>query len=413
MDYPNKNIDPWDEGVFGTGKTEPPRSHSGIIALLLILVIFLSGIVSLLSFMNIKLFHQLSQQNKQLENHAPMAVTDLGILPTGETPPEEEPEVQHDQEDMSLKLNGSPQSVDNIPENGALSWQEIYEKNNPSVVSIAVETENGPLTGSGVIVSPQGYIVTTCHLAQQASTITVTCYDGASFDAHVVGTDALTDLALIHILAEDLPAAEFGDSDALRVGDSVAAMGGQMNGSLNDGIISAINRNVPFLGQNLSLIQSSVRLSPGSTGGPLINCYGQVVGIHTTRLSAGEGIENTGFAIPSATVKQILDQLISQGYVSGRPTLGLSGEGITKFDQHYFHIPQGLYLTDVSPDSDAFAQGIAPGDILISLNGQYVTSPAELDLIVNGSAIGDILTALVFRNGQEETFFLMVTEYTG
>jgi serine protease Do len=186
-----------------------------------------------------------------------------------------------------------------------------------------------------------------------------------------------------------------------------------MNGSLNDGIISAINRNVPFLGQNLSLIQSSVRLSPGSTGGPLINCYGQVVGIHTTRLSAGEGIENTGFAIPSATVKQILDQLISQGYVSGRPTLGLSGEGITKFDQHYFHIPQGLYLTDVSPDSDAFAQGIATGDILISLNDQHVTSPADLDLIVNGSAIGDILTALVFRNGQEETFFLMVTEYTG
>ena len=413
MDY-KQNHDPWDEGVFGTGKTQPPKSHNGIIALLLILVIFLSGIISLLSFMNIKLFHQLSEQNKQLQNKSPMSVLDLEIQPSAEVAAHEDIyEGMHSQQDVSLHLNGSPQSVENVPEMGALSWQEIYEKNNPSVVSISTATEHGSLSGSGVIIAAKGYIVTTCHMVTDAQTITVTCHDGTSYDAHVVGADALTDLALIHILAEDLPVVEFGDSDALRVGDNVAAMGGQLNGSLNDGIISAINRNVPFLGQNLSLIQSNVLLSPGSAGGPLINCYGQVVGIHTTRLGAGEGIESTGFAIPSATVKQIVDQLISQGYVSGRPTLGLSGESITKFDQYYFHIPQGLYLNDVKTDTDAWNQGIAPGDILISLNGQPITTQAELDVIVNGCAIGDILTVEFFRNGQQETFFLTVTEYTG
>ena len=415
MDYRNKhNTDPWDEEVFGTGKTEPPKNHSGIIALLLILVIFLSGIVSLLSFMNIKLFHQLSQQNQQLQNKSPMGVTDIHLNPTGESIfPEDHQPVQHIQEDMSLSLHGSPQSVENIPEPEALSWQQISEKTNPSVVSIYSTTETGDLSGSGVILSPHGYVITTCHMVGDAETITVTLHNGETYSALVVGADPLTDLALIYMDAEDLHSAEFGDSDALRVGDSVAAMGGQMNGSLNDGIISAINRDVPFLGQNLSLIQSNVLLSPGSAGGPLVNCYGQVVGIHTTRLGAGEGIESTGFAIPSTTVKQIVDQLIAQGYVSGRPTLGLTGESITKFDRYYFHIPEGLYLNAVDEHSDAYLQGIAPGDILISLNGQTITTQNQLDVIVNGCAIGDILTAVIFRNGQEETISLAVTEYVG
>ena len=416
MDYRNQhNHDPWDEEVFGTGRTEPPKSYSGIIALLLILVIFLSGIVSLLSFMNIKLFQQLSEQSKQLENKSPMSVHDLEILPTGEDIlPEDQFPVQHIQGDVSLQLNGSPQSVENIPEPDALSWQEIYEKNNPSIVSIYSTTETGALSGSGVVLSSQGYVITTCHMVSDAETITVTLFNGESYSALVVGADALTDLALLYLdAAEDLQSAEFGDSDALRVGDSVAAMGGQMNGSLNNGIISAINRDVPFLGQNLSLIQSNVLLSPGSAGGPLINCYGQVVGIHTTRLGSGEGIESTGFAIPSTTVKQIVDQLIAQGYVSGRPTLGLSGESITKFDRYYFHIPEGLYLSQVDEHSDAYLQGIAPGDILISLNGQIITTQQQLDVLVNGCVIGDQLTAVIYRNGREETISLTVTEFAG
>ena len=415
MDYRNnKYNDPWDEGVYGTGRTEPPKNYSGIIALLLILVIFLSGIISLLSFMNIKLFQQLSEQSKQLENKSPMAFTDLHIDPTdGNIMPEDVFSSDHVQEDVSLQLSGSPQSVDNVPEMGALSWQEIYEKCNPNVVSIYATTASGSLSGSGVIITAHGYVVTSCHVVGDAETITVTLPDGSIYSAVVVGADALTDLAVIFLDAKGLPTAEFGNSDALRVGDSVAAMGGQMNGSLTDGILSAINRDVPFLGQNLSLIQSTVFLPAGSAGGPLLNCYGQVIGINTTRLGSGEETGGAGFAIPSTTVKRIVDQLIAQGYVSGRPTLGLSGESITKFDRYYFHIPDGLYLNAVDEHSDAYAQGIAPGDILISLNGQTVTTQNQLDVIVNGCAIGDMLTAVIYRNGQEETITLTVTEYAG
>lgn len=411
----NNSIDAWDDGVYGTGNTSPPKSYSGIIALLLVLVIFLSGIVSLLSFMNIKLFQQLSEQAKQLEEKSPMSFSDMEIhRQTEPTMPRDEVSHQFGQEDVHLNLNQSPQSVDNIPEQGgqeALSWQEIYEKNNPSVVSILSTTETGSVTGSGVIVSQKGYIVTTCHMVHNAETITITLSDGRSYSAVAVGADHLTDLAVVYVDAEFLQSAEFGDSDALRVGDSVAAMGGQMSGSLTDGIISAINRDVPSLGKNLALIQSSIALSEGSTGGPLINCYGQIIGINTTRLGAEESAY--GFAIPSTTVKFIVDQLMAQGYVSGRPTLGITGESITKFDQYYFHIPEGLYIGSVDSHSDAFIQGLAPGDILISLDGEPITTQNQLDTIVNSHTIGDTITALIFREGKEETITLTVTEYAG
>ena len=415
MDYRNnKHTDTWDEGVFGTGNTSPPKSRSGIIALLVILVIFLSGTVSLLSFMNIKLFRELSQQKEQLEQYAPMSFSELEKGPPATEAPAAglQPE-QHLQEDVSISLNRSPQSVDNIPETGALSWQEIYEKNISSVAEIVSTGENGTLSGSGIVVSSRGFILTTYYMVGNAETIQVNLSDGRSFSAVVVGADQLTDLAIVYVDAPELVSAEFGDSDALRVGDSVAVLGSQMDGSLNNGIISAIKRDVPFLGLNVSLIQSNVLLSPGSSGGPLINCYGQVIGIHTTTIVPEENTGDVGLAIPSTTILQVANELISQGYVSGRPTLGLTGESITRFDQYYFHIPEGLYLNAVNPDSDAFAQGLEPGDILLALDGQPITSQNQLNTLVNSHAIGDVLTALVYRGGEEETITLTVTEYTG
>lgn len=410
----NNSIDSWDDGVYGTGNTMPPKSHSGIIALLVILVIFLSGIVSLLSFMNIRLFQQLSQQTQQMKEMSPMSFKDLDIQePDFRTEPTEIRDSLNNSEDISLSLNQSPQSVDNIPEQGALSWQEIYEKNNPSVVSVLTTNDSGTITGSGVVLSDKGYIVTTCRMVHDAETINITLSDGRSYSALVVGADHLTDLAVLYVDAVGLVSAEFGDSDALRVGDSVAAMSGQLGGTLHDGILSAIYRDMLYLGKNITLIQSSAAISDDASGGPLINCYGQIIGLHTNRLLGPDAAEGNHFVIPSTTVKFIVDQLIAQGYVSGRPTLGLTGEQITRFDQYYFHIPQGLYLTDISPDSDAHAQGLTPGDILISLDGEAITTQIQLDTLVNSRNIGDSLTALVYHNGQEMTITLTVTEYEG
>ena len=410
----NNSIDSWDDGVYGTGNTMPPKSYSGIVALLVILVIFLSGIVSLLSFMNIRLFQQLSQQAQQMQELSPMSFTDQEVQgPQFHTEDPEDMDSMTNPEDISLSLNQSPQSVDNIPEQGALSWQEIYKKNNPSVVSVLTTNDSGTITGSGVVLSEKGYIVTTCQMVHDAETINITLHDGRSLSALVVGADHLTDLAVVYVDAEDLISAEFGDSDALRVGDSVAAMTGQLGGTLHDGILSAIYRDMLFLGKNITLIQSSADISADGSGGPLINCYGQIIGLHTNRLLGPEVSEGSHFVIPSTTVKFIVDQLISQGYVSGRPTLGLTGEQITRFDQYYFHIPQGLYLTEVSDDSDAFLQGITPGDILIRLDGEIITDQIQLDTLVNSRNIGDTFTAVIYRNGQEETLTLTITEYAG
>ena len=418
MDYRNnKNKDTWDEGVYGTGNTSPPKNHSGIIALLLVLVIFLSGIISLLSFMNIRLFRELTQQNMQEKQHSPMSFSDLEAHSQPVFPDTEPMETLHIQPDISISLNKSPQSVENVPEPGALSWQEIYERNIPSVVTVVSTTETGTLTAIGIILSESGYLVTTACTVSDAETITITLHDGQSYSALVVGADPVTDLAVIYTDGSGLIPAQFGDSGALRVGDAVCAIGDptgtNLGAALTPGIVSAINRDVRFLGKDISLIQSDVSLVPGNSGGPLINCYGQVIGINTTHLAGEENAERMGFAIPSTTVKAIVDQLIAHGFVAGRPTLGLFGESVTKFDQAYFQIPGGLYLSAVEPGSDAFARGIQPGDILMRLNDQQITTQKELDSYVNSLNIGDSLEALFYIDGQEQIITLTVTEYTG
>ena len=419
MDYRNKNKkDAWDDGVFGTGNTMPPKSYSSLIAILIILVIFLSGIVSLLSFMNIKLFQELSQQKKKEHLDSPMSFSGTDSHAAASLPSVTDPtEPAHIQGDLSLRLHGSPQSVENIPEPGAMSWQEIYEKNIPSVVSILSTTQDDTQSGTGIILSEQGYIVTTACILKDTQSITISLPDGRRCGASVVGTDPVTDLAVIFTDADNLMPAEFGDSEALRVGDPVGALGDplgiNLSASLIDGIISGINRDVRFLGKDISLIQTTVSMSSCNSGGPLVNCYGQVIGINTTHIAGNEVSDRIGFAIPSATVKHIVDQLIAHGYVSGRPTLGLSGDAVTRFDQYYFHIPQGLYIDCVDPHSDAHFQGIVPGDILMRLNGEAIVDQLQLDILVNSLEIGDTVEAVFFINGQERSITLTVTEYTG
>ena len=411
----HNQIDPWDEQVYGTGNTMPPKSHRGIIALLLMLVIFLSGIVSALSFLNIRLFWELNAQNDR-QDPAPMSFSELNptVSPTVPSVPRLD---NHSQQDISLKLNGSPKSPENIPQEGGLSLQEIYKRNIDSVVSVSCTSKAAAGSGTGVIFSEEGYIVTNYHVVENAETITIRLTDGRSFTALPVGADRVTDLAVLYVDAPDLISAEFGDSRSLRVGDAVAAigdpLGSQLQGSMTNGIVSAVNRNVSVGGYSIEVIQTNAAMNPGNSGGPLINCYGQVIGINTMKAVSQSDkafVEGVGFAIPSATVKDIVDQLLSQGYISGRPTLGLSGESISLFDQQYFRIPAGLYLTEVESGSDAAAQGIEPGDILISLNGIPVQSLADLDSVVFSHTIGDTLEAVTFRHGIYYTLTLTILE---
>ena len=413
----HNRTDPWEPGMYETGRIRPPKSHGGLIALLLVIVIFLGGLVSVLGILNVRLFAKL--QNLPEDERDALSF----ISTTEETAPPEpiqtEPTIAHTQPpaDTDVFLNPSPDSVPNIPQEGGLSLQEIYTRNIDSVVSITCSYPGGSSTGTGVILSESGYIVTNCHVVEDASFISVLLTDDRSFTATLIGADAVSDLAVLHVEASGLKSAQFGDSSALQVGDSVAAigdpLGSELRGTMTNGIVSAINRDMTIGGRTLTLIQTNAALNSGNSGGPLINCHGQVIGINTMKIGTfvdEAGVEGLGFAIPSATVKEIVEQLIDQGYVSGRPTLGITGEAVSGFYQIYYNMPAGLYITQLDPSSDAAAHGIEGGDILISVNDTRIATMDDLSNVLYGCEVGQEVTAIIYRAGRQYAVELTLTE---
>lgn len=409
---------PWDDGAYGTGRTDPPKTHSGLVALLLILVIFLGGIITVLGLMNVRLFRELSDHEKEEENSLSISFSAEEV--STPQPPKQVPEKRNYCQDATISLKSSPKSVSNIPKEGGISLQEIYEKNIPAVVSIRSQVPGSSATGTGVIVSNRGYIVTNCHVVQNAKAISVQLTDNRVLPANLVGQDPISDLAVLFIEADNLTEAEFGDSSALRVGDTVAAIGDplgiNLRGTMTDGIVSAINRDITANGRTLTLIQTNAALNSGNSGGPLINCYGQVIGINTMKIgtfASSAGVEGLGFAIPSTTVKDIVDQIIAQGYVSGRPTLEIRGETLSNFYQHYYRLPAGLFITSVTPGSQAQLKGISPGDILLAVDDTRIITTEDLEQALYTYNVGDTVTAMVYSGGQKLTVELTLTESRG
>lgn len=411
------NYTDWDDSVYGTGRTEPPKHRSGLLAMMLILIIFLCGIITVLGVLNVKLFQQL--QNRDPAELA-ISFRDVETQPQETEAAETQPKVSPSRQAATINLQSSPASVENVPTEGGLSLQEIYERNIVSVVSINAILTGGSSTGTGVILTEDGYIVTNAHVVENAAAISVQLTDQQVFQAQVIGTDELSDLAVLKISASDLTPAQFGDSSSLRVGDTVVAIGDplgvEFRGTYTDGIISGIDRDVDMDGRTMTLLQTNAALNSGNSGGPLINCYGQVIGINTMKIGAftdKAGVEGLGFAIPSTTVKTIVDQLIAQGYVSGRPTLGISGEGLSTFYQHYYRMPAGLYITQVSQSSDAYEQGVEEGDLLLSVNDTPVTSMDDLKSAVFSCEVGQTVQVTLYRGGQQYLLELTLQEDRG
>ena len=413
-----KHYTDWDDSIYGTGPTQPPKSRGGMVALMLIIIIFLCGIIAFLGIMNIRLFRQLKpQREKELSiSYMPETTAPTATVPTA---PADVP-VPASLPPVPMDIQQSPASVGNVPEEGAMSLQDIYVRNIGSVVSIICNQPGSSSTGTGVILSENGYIVTNAHVVDTAVSISVQLTDGRQFYAQLVGSDEISDLAVLHIETEDLTPAQFGDSTQLRVGDTVVAIGDPLGvkfrGTYTNGIVSAINRDVELNNRTMTLIQTNAALNTGNSGGPLINCYGQVIGINTMKISAftdSAGVEGLGFAIPSATVKEIVEQLVLQGYVSGRPTLGIRGEALSTFYQHYYRLSAGVYITHVAPGSDAQKVGIEEGDLLLSIGGTRVTSYDTLHAAVLSYEVGDVVEVLIFRGGQQYKVELTLSEAKG
>ena len=419
MDKRNEEYN-WDDQYYGTGPTQPPKSRGGVVALMLILIIFLCGIITVLGVLNIKLFRQLQVQ--KVEEELSISFTTESTLPE-ETAPAvaaSEPAQQIDAPFESMNLQQSPQSVNNVPAEGGMPLQDIYSQSIASVVSISSTGNGGISTGTGVILSQDGYIVTNAHVVEDGTHITVQLTDDRTFSAEIVGSDEISDLAVLYIDGEGLTPAQFGDSAQLRVGETVVAIGDplgvEFRGTYTNGIVSAINRDVDVDGRTMTLIQTNAALNSGNSGGPLINCYGQVIGINTMKIGAftdDAGVEGLGFAIPSAMVKEVVDQLIQQGYVSGRPTLGLEGDSLSTFYQHYYRMPAGLYITSVDRNSDAYAKGVEDGDILLYIGETRVTSMEEMKAALFDRQVGETVETIIYRGGQQYRVELVLTEDKG
>ncbi|MDO5400008.1 MAG: trypsin-like peptidase domain-containing protein [Eubacteriales bacterium] len=416
MNDRNCNQNNWDDSVYGTGNTKPPKSRGGLFALMLILIIFLCGILAVLGILNIKLFHQLRQKQ---EVEYPITFTQNETVPT-ETCLPELIGAQERSGEASIHLQQAPKGIENVPTEGGLSLQEIYTQNIDSVVSITALRSSGGATGTGVVLTEDGFIVTNAHVVENATSIRVCLTDNRELDAALVGMDEVSDLAVLCIDAQDLTAAQFGSSESLRVGDTVVAIGDplgvEFRGTYTNGIVSAINRDVSVDGRSMTLIQTNAALNAGNSGGPLINCYGQVIGINTMKIGAftdAAGVEGLGFAIPSTTVKEIVDQLIAQGYVSGRPTLGVEGDTLSLFYQHYYRLPAGLIITEVDRSSDAYAKGVRDGDILMSVGESRITSADQLQQEILNHQVGDTVQVLIYRDGQQYQLDLTLAENRG
>ena len=323
-----------------------------------------------------------------------------------------------------LNIVSSQESSDTTfsDEEGALCLQDIYSTVIDSVVSISSMTSSGTSSGTGIIMSSDGYVITNHHVITGALVISVLTNDNQEFEAALVGSDEMSDLAVLKIDARGLQAAEFGDSSKLRVGDSVVAIGDplgvQLRGTMTNGIISAINRDLTVGDRTMTLIQTNAALNNGNSGGPLINCYGQVIGINTVKMSsyytATASVEGLGFAIPISVAKPIIDELIENGYVAGRPAIGISGDSLPSYYRTYYRLPDGVYVTSVNEGSDAKAKGIREGDIVTAINGERISSIDELNTVKNQYAAGDEVTLTVYRSGTYyEVTVTLVDQATG
>ncbi len=305
-----------------------------------------------------------------------------------------------------------------------LTIKEIAAKASPSVVEITIQSEStsygffgGTYTteaaGSGVIISSDGYIITNNHVVEGATSITVKTHDGTEYSATLVGTDSKSDIGVIKVDATNLTAATIGDSSTIAVGDTAVVIGnplGTLGGTVTDGIISATDREITINNESMNLIQTNAAINSGNSGGGLFDANGNLIGIVNAKdsgtTSSGTTIEGLGFAIPINDAMNVAEQLIENGQVTNRPTIGVTLQTIT---QDYGQYKAGLYITDITSGSGAEAAGLQVGDQIVGAEGEELSSYTELSKILRNKNVGDTLTLTIVRNGEQMDVDVILT----
>ncbi len=296
-----------------------------------------------------------------------------------------------------------------------MSDAEIYAAAVSSVVSINTTSQAGinifdqPVqaasSGSGFILSSDGYILTNYHVVQKASNVEVTTYSGDAFQAQVIGGDPDYDIAVLKVSASGLQSASLGDSDTLNVGDRVLAIGnplGELTFSMSGGMVSSVNRAINVSGTPFHMIQTDTSINPGNSGGPLLNASGEVVGIVSAKYSSSNGkiVEGIGFAIPINDVRTMVQDIIDNGYVTNKPYLGVTAGTINTQMAQQAGLPLGVYLYAVDPNGAAAAAGLQAGDVITQIDGTDIQSMTDLSAARKSYSVGDTAQFTVIRSGQ-------------
>lgn len=315
--------------------------------------------------------------------------------------------------------------INEIETGKLMTAAEVYAKNVNSTVGIQTSITSTNLwgqqttsaaSGSGFILTADGYIVTNYHVIQNANSVTVSTYGGASYNAKIVGYDEGNDLAVLKIEATGLSPVVLGSSEKLNVGDTVLAIGnplGELTFSLTTGVVSALNREVTFSGGTvMDLLQTDCAINSGNSGGALFNLYGEVVGITNAKYSgsssSGASIDNIAFAIPIDSVRAIVESIIEKGYYA-KPVIGVS---VTDVDENsrQLGIPAGAWVKEVTAGGAAEAAGIQANDVITAINGTEISGVSDLKRILAKASAGDELSLAVWRKNQSLTLTVVVRE---
>ena len=311
-------------------------------------------------------------------------------------------------------------SVNTVDGKNAMSDAEVYAAGVNSVVSINVTGTSGtnffgqPVqtasAGSGFILTKDGYIVTNYHVVKDGETVKVTLYNGDEYEAKYVGGDEDYDIAVIKVEAADLQPVTLGDSGSLNVGDHVLAIGnplGELTFSMSGGMVSCVNRAINVDGTPFNMIQTDASINPGNSGGPLFNQYGEVVGIVSAKYSStgNESVEGLGFAIPINDVFAMIQDIMTNGYVTNKPYLGVTAGTMTEqmAAQYRYDITSGVFIYSVEEDSAADQAGLKMGDVITKVDDTAITSMEDLTVAKKQYSAGDTCTLTVYREGQETT----------
>lgn len=424
----NRNLPP-QYNAYAPYPPMPPRppkkkANAGLIALIVVLCVLLVG--SMVGFFVYFVSENSKKQDDNSSNSYSFTMPNYGYnIPS--TEPTTAPVSEHKESDYSDKadanykgvvLEGKPKDADT---NKSYTAESAYNKVVDSVVGIVGYTdkittvENSATQGSGIILTSDGYVVTNAHVIGNSKTqylLQVVTSDGKSYNAGVVGYDSRTDIAVLKMDdAKDLKAATFGNSENIELGEDIIVVGNpgglDYQNSITKGIVSAVDRKMSSTSL-VKYIQTDAAINPGNSGGPIVNLYGQVVGIATAKI-VSEKYEGMGFAIPSATAKDIIDTLMKKGYVEGRVKIGITGSNISSDVASAYGIPMGIMVDEISKDGPCYGTELKTDDIITGVDDKEIQSFSDIYEILETHKPGDKIVIKYYRMSDQSTGEVEVT----